>query len=81
MKILKEQESLVQVHLFLLCDIQSLLPMRCVLPFFESMNSLLKFAQNSEVFVTGYMTSIYIFHGEMYELYFDPVASFNSQHF
>ena len=60
----------------LLCDVSTLLALPCLLPLLESVNSLIKYAQSSHVYVSDYIAAVRICQAELYMMYVDTESSF-----
>jgi hypothetical protein len=65
----------------LLCDVNTLLTLPCIMPPLESMNSLMKILQSNHVFVSNYVAAVKIYQGELYMIYNDPDTIFQRQNF
>jgi hypothetical protein len=53
----KEAKEKAKCNLNLLCDVGILLTLPCILPLLESVDSLMRFAQPRDVFVSNYIAS------------------------
>ena len=65
----------------LLCDIGTLLGLPCIMPLLDSVNSLMKFVQSDDTFVSDYVAAVKICQGELYMMYSDPDTAWQPQHF
>jgi hypothetical protein len=54
------QESGAKKHLFLLLDVATLLALSCILPLLEAVQSLIKFAQARNIFISDFIATIKI---------------------
>jgi hypothetical protein len=77
----KEVIEKAKRNLDILCDVGTLLASPCILPLLESIDSLMRFAQSRDVFVSAYVVVVKIYQAELYELYCDPKTSFWRSHF
>jgi hypothetical protein len=68
-------------NLDLLCDVGTLLALPCILPLLESVDSLMRFAQSRDIFVSNYVAAVKICQAELYEFYLDPKTSFRRSQF
>ena len=62
----------------LLCDINTLLTLPCIMPPLKSVNSLMNILQSNHVFVSDYVK---IYQRELYMIYNDPDTTFQRQNF
>jgi hypothetical protein len=53
-------------NLDLLCDVGTLLALPCILPLLESVDSLMRFAQSRDIFVSDYVATVKICQAELY---------------
>jgi hypothetical protein len=72
------EESKVAQNLSPFCDVHILLAFPCVIPLLESVDSLIKFAQSPNTFVSDYIAAVKICQAEMY---IDTSTSFQPTHF
>ena len=77
----KEVSAKARNNLDLLCDVGTLLALLCLTPLLESVESLIKFAQSPNVFVSDYVAAVKIYQAEIYMMYIDPDTSFMASHF
>jgi hypothetical protein len=56
----------VQTNLGFLSDVHMLLRLTCILLFMENMQSLLKFAQRGDIFVSNFIVAIKVCQGQLY---------------
>jgi hypothetical protein len=56
----KEAKEKAKCNLDLLCDVGTLLALPCILPLLESVDSLMRFAQSKDVFVSNYIAAVKI---------------------
>ena len=77
----KEVSAKACNNLDLLCDVGTLLALPYLTPLFESVESLIKFAQSPDVFVSDYVAAVKICQAEIYMMYLDPDTSFMASHF
>jgi hypothetical protein len=75
------QESSAKKNLSLLCDVSTLLALPYILPLLESINSLIKFAQVGNIFVSDMIAAVKICQAEIYMMYCDSGTSFQPIHF
>jgi hypothetical protein len=75
------KESAAKKNLALLLDVTTLFSLPCILPLLESINSLIKFAQSGNVFISDFIAAIKICQGELYKMYCDSSSSFQPRHF
>jgi hypothetical protein len=75
------EESKVVQNLSSLCDVHTLLAFPYVIPLLESVDSLVKFAQSPNAFVSDYVAAVKICQAEIYEMYVDTTTSFQPTHF
>ena len=69
-------------NLDLLCDVGTLmLALPCLTPLLESVESLIKFAQSPNVFVSDYVAIVKICQTEIYMMYINSDTSFMASHF
>lgn len=60
----------------MLCEIDLILGFPCMLPLLEIMNTLIKIAQGTNVFVYDFVDVVKLAQQELYLLYYDPYAKF-----
>jgi hypothetical protein len=79
----KQQASRESVrrNLDMLCDISTLLALPCLMPLLDCVNSLMKFAQSSDVFVSDFVAAVKICQADLFMMYVDPSSSFQKLHF
>ncbi len=65
-----------KVNFELLCDINLLIFLSCLLPMLETIHALIKFAQKKNVCVCDYVVAIKICHGQLYSHYVDPTMKY-----
>jgi hypothetical protein len=58
-----------------------LLGLVCILPFMESIQSLLKFTQWGDIFISDFVATIKVCQGRLYNLYYDGTMSFQGDEF
>jgi hypothetical protein len=75
------QESGARKHLFLLLDVATLLALPCILPMLEAVQSLIKFAQAGNVFISDFIAVVKICQAELYMMYYDSASSFQPLYF
>jgi hypothetical protein len=75
------KESGAKKNLSLLLDVATLLALPCILPLLEAVESLIKFAQAGNVFVSDFITAVKICQVELYMMYCDTSSSFQPLHF
>jgi hypothetical protein len=75
------QESGARIHLSLLLDVATLLALPCILPMLEAVQSLIKFAQAGNVFISDFIAAVKICQAELYMIYCDSASSFQPLHF
>jgi hypothetical protein len=68
-------------NLDFLCDISTLLALPCLMALLDCMNSLMKFAQSVDVFISDYVAAVKIYQADLYMMYVDPISSFQKLHF
>jgi hypothetical protein len=71
----------VQTNLGLLSTVHMLFGLACILPLMESMQSLLKFAQRGDLFISNFIAIVKVCQGQLYNLYYDAVLSFQGNDF
>jgi hypothetical protein len=77
----KEAKEKAKCDLNLLYDVGNLLALPCILPLLESIDSLMRFAQSRDVFVSDYIAAVKICQAKLYQFYCDPETSFGRSHF
>jgi hypothetical protein len=75
------QESATRKHLSLLLDVATLLALSCILPLLEAVQSLIKFAQAGNVFISDFIAAVKICQADLYMMYCDSATSFQALHF
>jgi hypothetical protein len=68
-------------NLSLLLDVATVLALPCILPLLEAVESLIKFAQAGNVFVSNFIAAIKICQAELYMMYCDTSSSFQPLYF
>jgi hypothetical protein len=74
-------ESGAKKNLSLLLDLATLLALPCILPMLEVVQSLIKFAQAGNVFISDFIAVVKIYQAELYMMYYDSASSFQPMHF
>jgi hypothetical protein len=77
----RPSREIARHNLDLLCDVGTLFTLPCLLPLLEFVNSLMKFAQATDVFICDYVAAMKICQAELYMIYHDVDTSFQQQHF
>jgi hypothetical protein len=75
------KESGAKKNLTLLLDVATLLALPCILPLLECIQSLIKFAQSRNVFISDFIAAVKICQGELFEMYTNSSTSFQPLHF
>jgi hypothetical protein len=75
------QESGARKHLSLLLDVATLLALPCILPMLEAVQSLIKFVQAGNIFISNFIAAVKICQAELYMMYCDSASSFQPFHF
>ena len=68
-------------NLDLLCDIGTLFALSCLMPLLDYVNSLMKFAQSLDVFISNYVAAVRICQANLFMMYVDSTTSFQKLHF
>jgi hypothetical protein len=68
-------------NLDMLCDISTLLALPCLMPLLDCVNSLMKFAQSSDLFISDFVATVKICQADLFMMYVDPTTSFQKLHF
>ena len=69
----------VRQNLDMLCDVGMLLVLLCLMPLLDCVNSLMKFAQSSDVFVSDFVAAVKIYQAYVFMMYVDPTTSFTTR--
>jgi hypothetical protein len=77
----KEVTEKAKHNLDLLCDVGTLLALPCILPLLEYVDSLMRFIQSRDIFVSNYVVVVKICQTELYKLYCNLETSFRKSHF
>ena len=77
----KEASAKARNNLDLLCDVGTLLALPCLTPLLEIVESLIKFVQSPDVFVSDYIAVVKIYQTKIYMMYIDPDTTFMASHF
>lgn len=75
------KESAAKRNLLFLLDVATLLALPCILPMLECIHSLIKFAQQRNVFISDFIAAVKICQGELYMMYIDNATSYQPLHF
>jgi hypothetical protein len=75
------EESKATQNLSSLCDVHTILVFLCVIPLLESVDSLIKFAQSPNAFISDYVAAVKMCQEKIYEMYVDTSTSFQPTHF
>jgi hypothetical protein len=70
-----------KANLNLLCEIELLLGMTCILPMLEALNYLMKFSQQTTCFVSDMVAAIKLCQADLFSWYVDPDTSYTANVF
>jgi hypothetical protein len=71
----------VQTNLSLLSSVHMLFGLACILPLIKSMQSLLKFAQLGDIFISDFIAIVKVCQVQLYNLYYGAILSFQGDEF
>jgi hypothetical protein len=67
----------VAIDYELLCDMETMMGLTCVLPMLEVVKSLNKLAQNKDYFICDFVVVMKLTQVDLYNLYVDPKCHFH----
>jgi hypothetical protein len=67
----------VRNNLDLLCDLELVLGLPCILPMLEVVHTLIKYAQRWDVFICEFLDIMKLAEVELYQLYVDPLCKYD----
>jgi hypothetical protein len=70
-----------KANLNLLCEIELLLGLTCILPMLEALNYLMKFSQQTACFVSDMVAAIKLCQADLFTWYVDPDTSYTADVF
>jgi hypothetical protein len=70
-----------KANLNLLCEIELLLGLACILPMLEALNYLIKFSQQTSCFVCDMVAAVKLCQGDLFSWYVDPDTAYSSDVF
>jgi hypothetical protein len=68
-------------NLDLLCDLELVLGLPCILPMLEVVHTLIKYAQRWDVFICEFLDVVKLVEVELYQLYVDPLYKYDDSAF
>jgi hypothetical protein len=75
------QQSAAKQQRALVLDIIVPVALSCFLPLLHTMNCLVKFSQQRDIFICDYMAAVRVCQAELYELYSNPATNFQGPTF
>jgi hypothetical protein len=70
-----------KANLNLLCEIELLLGLACILPMLEALNYLIKFSQHTTCFVCDMVTAVKLCQADLYSWYVDSDTTYSADVF
>jgi hypothetical protein len=70
-----------KANLNLLCEIELLLGLACILPMLEALNYFIKFSQQTSCFVCDMVAAVKLCQGDLFSWYVDPDTAYSSDAF
>jgi len=75
------KSKLVQDNLDLLCDLELVQGLPCILPMLEVVHTLIKYVQRQDVFICKFLDIVKSTRVELYSLYVDPFCKYDDPTF
>jgi len=69
------KSKLAQKNLDLLCDLELLLNLPCILPMLEVVHTLIIYVQRRDVFICEFINAMKSVEAELHQLYVDPFCN------
>jgi hypothetical protein len=69
------KSKLAQENLDLLCDLELLLNLPCILPMLEAVHTLIIYVQRQDVFICEFIDAMKSVEAELHQLYVDPFCN------
>jgi hypothetical protein len=73
----QDKNKYVCDNLELLCDLELILSLPCVMLILEVVHSFIKYAQCQDVFILDFLDAVNFVEAELFHLYIDPFSSFD----
>jgi hypothetical protein len=72
------KSKLVWENLDLLCDLELVFDLSCILPMLKVVHTLIKYAQRQKVFICGFIDAMKSAKDELHQLYVDPFCKYDN---
>ena len=76
-----ENESATARNFDVLCDIQVLLSMVCLVPLLKVVYSLIQFAQGRNIFIGDFVVAVKVCEGQLYRMFVDAQFAYGKEEF